>query len=97
MVREVLLGAERAERTLCGLVLTTTVVRYGDAEVARRVRSLSPHGALGYHEGMFNMIESMNSPSFTRIRTGELKSIVSNVSDPNDPTTWEFYLAHSVL
>jgi hypothetical protein len=80
-----------------GLVLTT-VVRYRDAEVARRVRSLSPHGALGYQEGMFNMIASMNSPSFTRrLRTGELKSIVSNVPDPNDSTTCEFYLAHSVL
>jgi 2-polyprenyl-6-methoxyphenol hydroxylase-like FAD-dependent oxidoreductase len=68
VAREVLLGVDKAERTLCRLVLTTTVVRYGDAEVARMVRSLSTHGALGYQEGMFNMIASVSPPLFTKIR-----------------------------
>ncbi|CZR55964.1 related to monooxygenase [Phialocephala subalpina] len=80
VVRECLLGAEKAKRTMCDLELYTTVARYRDPDVARRVRSLDPQVAFGYHpEGMFNMIA------------------ISNIPDPEDPTTWEFYLANSTL
>ncbi|KAE9367051.1 FAD/NAD(P)-binding domain-containing protein [Stipitochalara longipes BDJ] len=79
-VRKVLLGAEKAQRTLCRLRLTTANVKYANPEAVRRIRSLTTRNALGYHsDGMFNMIA------------------ISNVPDPNDPTTWEFYLAHSIL
>ncbi|KAF8853187.1 FAD/NAD(P)-binding domain-containing protein [Acephala macrosclerotiorum] len=79
-VREALLGAEKAKRTVCDLELYTTVAKYADPEVAKRVRSLDRQVAFGYHpDGMFNMVA------------------VSNVTDPDDPTTWEFYLANSTL
>ncbi|KUJ18814.1 FAD/NAD(P)-binding domain-containing protein [Mollisia scopiformis] len=80
LVREVLLGAEKATRVLCELEVITAIARYRDPEVARRVRSGHPEVCFGYHpEGMFNMIA------------------ISNVPNPEDPTTWEFYVANSVL
>ena len=64
-VREVLLGAEKAKRTLCDLKLTTATVRYEDPEVVKRIRSLTTRGALDYHsDGMFNMIASKTSSQF---------------------------------
>lgn len=59
VVREALLGPEKAKRSLCGLRLTTTNVKYADPEVVKKIRSLTTRSALGYHsDGMFNMIAS---------------------------------------
>jgi 2-polyprenyl-6-methoxyphenol hydroxylase-like FAD-dependent oxidoreductase len=59
VVREALLGTERAKRTLCKLRLTTTNVKYEDPAVVKRIMSLTTRSAFGYHsDGMFNMITS---------------------------------------
>lgn len=96
-VREVLLGAEKAKRTLCGLRLTTSIVKYADPEVARKVRT-HPQMFLGHHsDGIFNLISS--EARFRILPRIELtsKGIVCNVPDSNDPTSWEFYLVMSVF
>lgn len=54
-----MLGAEKAQRTLCNLMLTINNGSYGDAETARRVRSADPEAAFGFHpDGMMTMITS---------------------------------------
>ncbi|PVH70761.1 FAD/NAD(P)-binding domain-containing protein [Cadophora sp. DSE1049] len=75
VVREKLLGVEKAKATPCHGNFTTTIAKYADAETALRVRSGDWEACIGYHpDGMF-----------------------SNVPDSNDPTTWEFNIANSVL
>ncbi|KAK0102597.1 hypothetical protein ONS95_006206 [Cadophora gregata] len=80
IVRENLLGAEKANGTPCHGNFTTAIAKYSDAETALRVRSGDWEACIGYHpDGMCNMIA------------------ISNVPDPDDPTTWEFNIANSVL
>ncbi|KAH7327348.1 hypothetical protein BKA65DRAFT_66354 [Rhexocercosporidium sp. MPI-PUGE-AT-0058] len=80
VVREKLLGVEKAKVIPCHENFTTAIARYDDAETALRVRSGDWEACIGYHpDGMCNMVA------------------ISNVPDPDDPTTWEFNIANSAL
>jgi 2-polyprenyl-6-methoxyphenol hydroxylase-like FAD-dependent oxidoreductase len=58
-VRELLLGAERAVNSSVGIVYNMAIVKYGDAEKAKHVRSAHPVNCLGYNQnGTFSFISS---------------------------------------
>jgi hypothetical protein len=58
-VRELLIGEEPSRNTTLGIVFNTLVVKYGDAEKARHVRSADKLTCLGYHpNGIFSFISS---------------------------------------
>ncbi|KAH7400149.1 hypothetical protein BKA64DRAFT_475624 [Cadophora sp. MPI-SDFR-AT-0126] len=80
VVRENLLGVEKAKATPCRGNFTTAIARYDDAETALRVRSGDWEACIGYHpDGMCNMVA------------------ISSVPDLDDPTSWEFNIANSLL
>ncbi|KAL2060684.1 hypothetical protein VTL71DRAFT_9325 [Oculimacula yallundae] len=80
IVREKLVGIEKAQASTCELDFTTTIARYDDAATALRVRSGDWEACIGYHpDGMCNMVA------------------ISNIPNANDPTTWEFNIANSLI
>ena len=68
IVREKLLGAEKAKATPCRGNFTTAIAKYPDAETALRVRSGDWEACIGYHpDGMCNMVASKFHSTFLQI------------------------------
>ena len=70
VVREKLLGVEKAKVTPCHVNFTTAIANYDDAETALRVRSGDWEACIGYHpDGMCNMVASKFSSPILSLQT----------------------------